>query len=156
MAFRTLNDGTIMPPEPALPETPANSAPASMLSAAMSKVAQNTAIQNAAAKTLGQSGGGADIVVNAPKMLSAGTSSIDPAKLFANIQENTAQIAADGKFDGLAGAPARAVAIGGKRTTKKHKKNGGRRKSKSKRHRRSSRNRRNKLSRSRRNISHKR
>lgn len=156
MAFTTLKDGSIIPADPALPEAPANTAPASMLNAAMSKVAQNTATQNVAAKVLGQSGGGSEVVVNPPKMLTAGTSSVDPGKLFANIQENTAQIAADGKFDSLAGAPPRAVAVGGKRTTKKHKKNGGRRKSKSKRHRRSTGGKRRKFSRVRRNVSSKR
>lgn len=95
----------------------------SPITAAADKVAASTAEQVDAVQTLGgKMAGGAQVEVkNIPSVPTAGNSNI--GGIMAGMQQLKAVAAEQGKYDALGNAPAQEVTVGGKRRSRRHKKN---------------------------------
>lgn len=130
MSGQIIKPLTAPPPEP-----PAMQIKGSPLTAAADSVQLKTNEQTMAVQNLGgkMAGGGDVIVKNIPQVPSAGNS--NPAGVFAGMQELKATAAEQGKYDDLGNA--QAMKVGGKRKTRKHKKNGRKVHRLSRKHRRS-------------------
>lgn len=126
-----------------------------MITAAANKVLTSTAIQNRAVNVLGgkQIGGATQVTVHPPNMPTAGTSSIHPNDLYANLYATKAAGLEAAKYDGLHSAQPQMV--GGKKSRKHHKKNHARSVKSRRRHTRRNRHRRRHLSRASRRLHHK-
>lgn len=117
-----MSDRIVKPPVAPPAEPPAMQIKGSPLTAAADSVQLKTNEQTMAVQNLGgKMTGGADVTVkNIPQVPSAGNS--NPAGVFAGMQSLKATALEQGKYDDLGNAEA--MKVGGKRKTRKHKKNG--------------------------------
>jgi hypothetical protein len=132
--------GQILLPEAPLPTEQIVQQPGSLLTAAANKVMTATAIQNRAVTLLGgkQSGGAMQVTVHPPQMPTAGTSTVHPNDLYANLYATKAAGLEAAKYDGLHSATPRMI---GGRAQRKSRRNHKRHVQSGRRHTRRHRNR---------------
>jgi hypothetical protein len=167
------SSGQIILPETAPPvERIMDQGAGSTIVQAAGRVLQSTAIQNRAVTMLGgkQIGGATQVTVHPPSMPTAGTSTIHPNDLYANLYATKAAGIESAKYDGLHSATAQMVGGrglkggvdtrrlkggAGRNSRSKHKKSHARTVKSRRRHTRRHRNRSRHISRVHRRLSHK-